>query len=145
MNLPPQERTDFDQFINTHRNVFRVQHHKSLFIVLAWVLTIEQKLFHHFHEVIFVGTVSHANKDKRPLFTISGRDTHGKMFIALRALLPNERACVFCWFLPIVLPTLFSSYVLSQVKAIITYGYPQEFIQIDNTRKTIFKNTLWIQ
>ena len=83
MNLPPQERTDFDQFINTHRNVFRVQHHKSLFISLAGVIFMEQKLFHQFPEVICVDTVNQTNKDKRSLLTISGRDTHDKMFIIL--------------------------------------------------------------
>ena len=45
----------------------------------------EQKIFHHFSEVICVDTVSHTNNDKRPLLTISGRDSYQKMFIVLRA------------------------------------------------------------
>ena len=95
MHLPPHEKSDFDHFIKSHRNAFSVQHNKSLFIGLAWVIPMEQKLFHHFPEVICVDTTSHTNKDKRPLLTVSGRDTHGKMFIILRAFLPNERAWVF--------------------------------------------------
>ena len=43
----------------------------------------EQKLFHHFPGVICVDTVNKTNKDKRPLLTLSGRGTHGKMFIFL--------------------------------------------------------------
>ena len=105
----------------------------------------EQKLFHHFPYMICIDTVNQTNKDKRPILTISGRDTHGKLFIILRAFLPNEKAWVFCWIFLLVVPTLFSSYVLSQVKAIITDDCPQEFIQIDNARKTIFKNVLCIQ
>ena len=35
MDLPPEEKTDVDHFIKTHRNVFSVQDNKSLFIGLA--------------------------------------------------------------------------------------------------------------
>ena len=86
--LPPEEKTDFDHFIKTHRNVFDVQHHKSLFIGFTWVLPMEQKLFHHFPEVICVDavhTINETNKDKDLLLTISGRDTHDKMSIMLRS------------------------------------------------------------
>ena len=145
MDLPPEEKTDVDHFIKTHRNAFSVEDNKSLFIGLAWVIPMEQKLFHHFPEVICVDTTSHTNKDKRPLLTVSGRDTHGKMFIILRAFLPNERAWVFRWIFSLVIPTLLPSYVLSQVKVIISDGCPQEFIQIDNARKNIFKNALRIR
>ena len=80
INLPPGEKTDFDQFINTHQNIFGVQCHKSLVIGLAWILCIEQKQFHHLSEVICVDTVNQTNKDKCPLLTISVRYTHGKNF-----------------------------------------------------------------
>ena len=140
MDLSPEEKTDVDHFINTHQNVFGVQHTKSLFIGLAWVIPMEQQLFHHFPEVICVDAFNQTNTDKHPLLTISGRDTHGEMFIILRAYLPNERSWVFHWVFSLVALTLFSSYILSQVKVIISDGCLQEFIHIDNTRKTIFKN-----
>ena len=57
------------------------------------------------------------------------------MFIILRIFLPNERAWVFPWTFLLVIPTLIPSYVLSQVKTIITDNCPQKFIQIDYTRK----------
>ena len=79
------------------------------------------------------------------MLTISERDTHGKMFIIFSAFLPNERAWVFCWIFSLVIPTLFPSYVLFQVKAIITDGCPQEFTQIDYASKTFFKNALRIR
>ena len=101
----------------------------------------EQKLFHHFFEVICVDTVNQTNKDKRPLLAMKRRDTHGKMFNIACIFTKQKSASIF-WG---VLPTLFLSYKLSQVKAIITDGCSQEFIQIDNVRKIIFKNALWIQ
>ena len=105
----------------------------------------EQKFFHQFPEVIGVDTVSHINKGKCPLFTISGRDGYGKMFIILRVFLPNQRAWVFLWIFSIVMPTLFPSYILSKVKTIITDGCPQEFIQMDIARENVFKNALCIR
>ena len=105
----------------------------------------EQTILHHFPEVICIKTVSYSNKDKRPLLTISGRDSYGKMFIILRAFLPNERAWVFQWIFSIVMPTLFPSYILSKVKTIITDGCPQEFMQIDIARENVFKNALHIR
>ena len=79
------------------------------------------------------------------MLTISGRDTHGKKFIMLPVFLPNEIAWVFHWIFLLVIPTLFSSYVLSQAKVIIPNGCPQDFIQIDHARKIIFKNALHIR
>ena len=52
MNLPPKEKTYFDHFIKTHQNALSVQDNKSLFIGHAWVIPMDQKLFHHFPEVI---------------------------------------------------------------------------------------------
>ena len=103
------------------------------------------KLFGHFLEVICVDTVSDKNKGKRPLLTINGKDSFGKMYIILRAFLPNEKAWVFRWIFATVLPTLFPRYTLSQVKAIIIVGCPQEFMSIDMARDVYFKNALRIR
>ena len=95
------------------------------FLDLVWITLIEQDFFDDFPEVTCEYTVSHTNSDKRPLLSISGKDSFGRSFIILRAFLPNERACVFrCIFL-IVLPILF----------------PQEFIQIDIAIEICFKST----
>ena len=57
MYLPLEEKTDFNQFVNIHCNIFGMKYHKSLFIGLVWVIPMEQKLFHHFPDVIRVDTV----------------------------------------------------------------------------------------
>ena len=67
------------------------------------------------------------------------------MFIILRAFLPNEKAWVFRLIFTLVLPTLVSCYLLSQVKAIITDGFPKDFMQIDKAREVYFKYTLKIR
>ena len=53
MDLPPEEKKDFDHFIKTHRDVFGVQDN-----TLAWIIPMKQKLLHHFPEVICVDTVN---------------------------------------------------------------------------------------
>ena len=107
INLPPKDDEDLQQFISAQRQVFIVKHHQVLFIGLGWVAPMEQKCFEHLLEVICEGTVSDTNKDKCPLLTINGKDSFGKMFIILRAFLPNERALVFRWIFTTVLSTLF--------------------------------------
>ena len=77
MNLPPDEKLDLEKFVNGHHYILHVGKEKTLFIGLAWVFPMEQK-YKHFPEVICVDTVSHTNKDKRTLLTISGRDSYGK-------------------------------------------------------------------
>ena len=65
--------------MNGHCNLLHVGKEKALLIGVAWFLIMEQN--HHFPEVICVDTVSHTNKDKRPLLTISGRDSYGKIIL----------------------------------------------------------------
>ena len=74
MSLPPDEKFDLEKCVNGHCTILHVGKEKILFIGLAWVLPMEQKVFHHFSEVICVDTLSHNNKDKHPLLTISSRD-----------------------------------------------------------------------
>ena len=54
MHLHTEEKTDFDYFIKTHRNIFGVQGNKCLFIGLICVIPMERKRFHHFAELICV-------------------------------------------------------------------------------------------
>ena len=67
-----KKKTDVDHFIKTYWNILGVQHNKSFFIGVAWVIPMEQKLFHHFPDVISVDIVNQTNEDKRPLLSISG-------------------------------------------------------------------------
>ena len=145
INLPPKEDEDLQQFINSHRQVCGVKYHQALFIGLAWVASMEQKFFEHLPEVQCVDTISDTNKNKHPLLTINGKDSFVRLFIILRAFLPNERAWVFQWIFTIVLPTLFPRYLLYQVKAITTDGRTQELIQINIAREMYFKNFLRIR
>ena len=56
----------------------------------AWVLPCERLLFEMFPEVLTVDCTSDTNNESRPLLTMNGKDSNGKMFTVLRAFLPNE-------------------------------------------------------
>ena len=45
MNLPPEEKINFDQFINTHWNIFCVQYNKSLFLVFLGFFSLNKHCF----------------------------------------------------------------------------------------------------
>ena len=47
----------------------------------AWVIPSELRLFEYFPNVIMVDTVEKTNNEKRPLLTVGGKDSNGKMFI----------------------------------------------------------------
>ena len=145
MDLSPDKKLDLEKFVNDHSNILHVGKEKALFYWPCMGFTHGTNILHHFPEVICVDIVSHTNKDTRPPLTISGRDSYGKMFIILRAILPNERAWIFQWMFTIVMPTLFPSYILSKVKIIISDGCSQEFMQIDITKVYLFKNAFCIR
>ena len=62
---------------------------------IAWAIQCERRLFEMFLEVIAVETVNDTNNESRPLLTMAGEDSNGKMFTFLRAFLNNEKGWVF--------------------------------------------------
>ena len=77
MDLPPEEKADFDHFIKTHNNVFSIQDNKSLFICLAWVIPMEQ---HHFP--VLIQFIIQIKINVIANYKLK-RYTHGKMLIIL--------------------------------------------------------------
>ena len=64
MDLPPEEKTCFGNFIYKHIGMYLVfKTINPYLLVFVWVIAMEQKLFHHFSEVICIHTFSQTNKD----------------------------------------------------------------------------------
>ena len=60
----------------------------------AWVIPSELRLLEAFPNVIMVDTVEKTNNEKRPLLTVGGKDSNGKMFIFVVVLcLINKVGC----------------------------------------------------
>jgi hypothetical protein len=71
--------------------------------------------------------------------TVSLKDLYGKMFIVMRAFLPNEqRSWSYKWFFQTVLPALLGKDVLKRIKIIVTDGHSQEISQLDDAIASFF-------
>ena len=99
---------------------------------IAWVIPCEKRLFEMFPQVVLVDTTNDTNNEGRPLLTMTGKDSNGKMFTFLRAFLPNEKGWVFRWVFSVVMPHLFGNTILNRIQVIVTDGDSQEYGQLDN-------------
>ena len=86
-----------------------------------------------FTDAITVDCTADTNNESRPLLTMGGTYSFGKVFIFLRVFLPNERRWVLRWVFNIVFHKLFPHTILDRVQLIISDGDQQECGSIDNT------------
>ena len=138
--IPPNEQEDAYEYAYSNRISQNLYLDQNLLVAIAWVIQSERRLFNLFPEVIFVDTFKDTNDEGRPLLTISGCSSDGKMFTFLRSFFPNERTWCFRWIFSHVLPTLFSSEILERVNLIITDGDYCEITQIDNCLSKVMPN-----
>jgi hypothetical protein len=134
-----------DKYAKENRAQLRVADSNDLMIACAWVLPQERRQFMLFPFVLHVDTTADSNKEKRPLLTVSGRDSTGKMFTVLRALVPNERTWIFRWIFQTVFPTLLGVSNLSLVKVIVSDGDSQETSQLDSAIKKFLPDAFRIR
>jgi len=137
-NFEPEDQNDAMYFLDSHRKKYKVEPGTQMMIAIAWVLKSEKRLTNLFPEIFMVDTVGDTNNEKRPLLTITGKDSNGQMFTVLRAFLPNEKAWAFNWIFSVVLPTLLGSTLMQRVNHVICDGDPQEYQQIDAAIKRHF-------
>ena len=78
-----------------------------MLIAVVWILPEEKRLFNMYPEVLYIDVTSDTNKEKRPLFTITGRTALGTMFTLTRAYLPNQTAWMFRWLFSVVFVSSF--------------------------------------
>ena len=129
--LPPNEQVDAKNYALDNRCNCKLRSDQNLLIALAWVVPEERRMFELFPETLFVDSTEDTNNEGRPLFTMGGCTSEGKMFTFLRAFLPNQRSWAFRWLFIHVLPTMFSKNIYQKIRVIISDGDSQEFHQID--------------
>ena len=125
------ERREVKKFCIEHKDDLLLTTAQHLMIAVAWILPQEKRLFYLYPEVMFIDITSDTNKEKRPLFTITGRTATGTMFTMLRAFLPNQKTWTFRWLFSIVLSSSFNRRAMLRCKAMITDGDSQETGQLD--------------
>lgn len=58
----------------------KIKKEDTVLVAVAWILPREMKQFYLCPEVIHVDTTSGTNDEGRPLLTIHGKNSRGKMF-----------------------------------------------------------------
>ena len=106
--VPANERLDASNYALldniSNRNL---QKDQNLFMTLAWAVPSERRMLELYPDTLFVDATEDTNKEGRPLLTIGGCDSSGKMFTFLRSFLANQRSWSFRWIFMHVLPTMF--------------------------------------
>ena len=89
--------------------------------------------------------IKSTNNEKRPLFTMCGKTTHGKMFTFMRVFVPHENTWIFRWIFCVALPQLFVKSIVDQIKIIISDCDSQEIQQLDNVISLFLPNILRVR
>jgi len=137
-NMTEKESIALVDYARKKRSNLDLTDDQTLLIGLCWVTQFEKRLFNLFPETMFFDCTADTNKEKRPLFTISGKDSNGKMFILLRSYFPNEQAWAFRWIFSTILPKCFPTETLRRIVFVCSDGDSQEFSQIDAAIRTYF-------
>ena len=83
-----------DDIIRQYTNANLTKHGKLL--VLCMYNTHEEMRLTRMHpEALMVDTTHGTNKDRKELFTVTGKDGNNKGFNALRAYIPNQQQWIF--------------------------------------------------
>ena len=144
-DLNQQETSSLQQFILDGRMSLSLKPHHKYMISFSWVTPSEKEKCNLFPEVMTVDTVFGTNNENRPLLTMGGKDSNGKMFIFLRAYLPHEKGWIFRWIFSVVLPKMFSNTVLQRTRLVISDGDLQEYQQLDNAIEKYFPHIVRIR
>ena len=138
--IPTENERELLTYAQEHRCAYELTKEQHLFMGVAWMIDDECRRLELSPEVLHVDGTMCTNKQKCPLFTVTGKDRMGKQFIVMRALLPNQKAWAFRWLFSIVFPIFFSKSLLRRVNIIISDGDSQEYTQIDNAIKKFMPN-----
>jgi len=126
--------------MHDQRIALQVKEEQDMMLGIAWVIPVKSDYFRLFPEVVFVDCIEEVNMDSRALFTASGKDANGNIFIILRAYLQNQQAWVFRWVFSVVFAKLFHKDILAKVNLFISDGNQEEMTQIDAAIMNVFPN-----
>ena len=98
VNYPARENKDAKEDAFSGRKAFKIIDEQRYLMPFTWVLPEEAFIFRLLPEVVTVDVVTSMNNEKRPLFTMCGKTTHGKMFSFMRVFLLYEKIGYFAGF-----------------------------------------------
>lgn len=140
MPLQVAESDAFQKYARESRLAVGATDEQDILIGCCWVLPEGRRLFHAFPEVICIDGTHETNNERRPLLTVSVKDSNGKVVVVVRCFTPNERSWFFRWLFQEAIPTLFGQQSLLAVRLIVTDGDAQEMSQVDYAISKYFVN-----
>ncbi len=136
--IAADEEQDMLRVVSAHRQLLPIADSQEMMVGIAYAMPFEVRQFQLFNVCLHIDATADSNKEGRPLVTVSSKDSYGKMFIVLRAFLPNEQSWSYKWFFQTVLPALVGKESLRKIKNIVTDGNSQEIGQLDDTIASFF-------
>ena len=133
---------DLQKYARDHCNVLEVQEDQKLMIAFAWVIPSAKRLFLLFPEVVFVDITECTDVEKRKLFVLTIETPTGKVYVIIRAKLPNQTNWIFKWLFLDCLPKLLGKKAIRRCRLILTDGDSQEITQLDEAILLLFIEAL---
>jgi hypothetical protein len=140
VHIAANEEQEMFCIVSDHRRVLKIDDSQEMMVGIAYAMPFEIQQFDLFHVCMHIDATADSNKEGRPLVTVSSKDSYGKMFIVLRAFLPNEQSWAYKWLFHTVFPALLGSEVMKKIKIIVTDGDSQEISQLDDAATKFFPN-----
>ena len=120
IDLNETDKKEFEQSISPLRAALKVG--DKIFLGVAWVHGDERRLFELFPEVSYADFTADTNKEGRPFFLFTGKDSNGNSFIALRAFCPSERRWFCNWLYSEAIPHLLGTLNVGRMQLHLTDG-----------------------
>ncbi len=136
--IAADEEQDMLRVVSVHGWLLPISDSQEMMVGIAYAMPYEVRQFRLFNVCLHIDATADSNKEGWPLVTVSSKDSYGKMFIVLRAFLPNEQSWSYKWFFQTVLPALLGKDVLKRIKIIVTGGDSQEISQLDDALASFF-------
>ena len=99
-------------------------------LIFFWLTDEELRLVQMFPECFAFDVTSQTNKEKRDLFTGTGKTGDNKCFTACRAFMPSQKRWVFALIWKVCVPMMWGPTVTEQVRLILTDGDADEYIPL---------------
>jgi hypothetical protein len=115
--IATDEERDMLRVVSDHPWSLPIANSQEMMVGIVYAMPYEVKQFQLFNVCLHIDATAASNKEGRPLVTVSSKDSYGKMFMVLRAFLPNEQSWSYKWFFQTVLPALVGKDVLKRLKS----------------------------
>lgn len=92
--------------IENIRDELRINNDQQVLLSFAWISGSKKDMLKKFPELIVLDVTEKTSKEKPSMFTATGIDGFGKLFIALHCYMPNAQASSFHWIYTHVMPIL---------------------------------------